>query len=147
MTTKVAPAAVLARFRSGAGERCRLEERGSESVEIVVVLPVLMALLVIGLQLAMWGLAAHALSLGVAEGGAAARAQFGGPAQATALVEGDVRSIAGTLVGSLKVAVHGLPDDFVVVSATGVVPMIFPGLELHVSAVSAGPVQGFRASG
>jgi hypothetical protein len=123
------------------------DDRGAETAEIVVVLPVLMALLVLGLQLAMWGLASHALSLGVAEGGAAARAQLGSPPEATALVKRDVGAIGGSLVGSLKVAIHGLPDDFVAVSATGAVPTIFPGLQFHVSALSTGPVQGFRATG
>jgi hypothetical protein len=127
-------------------ERCR-DDTGSEVVEIVLVLPVLMALLTLGLQLAMWGLAAHALSLGVAEGGATARAQTGDPQAAAATVGKDVHDIAGSLVGSLKIEVRALPDDFVAVSATGVVPTIFPGLDLHVSADSTGPVQVFRASG
>lgn len=129
------------------GHRRRLDDTGSEVVEIVLVLPVLMALLTLGLQLAMWGLAAHALSLGVAEGGAIARAQTGGPQAAAAIVSNDVHGIAGSLVGSLKVVVRALPDDFVAVSATGVVPTVFPGLDLHVSADSVGPVQGFRATG
>jgi hypothetical protein len=134
--------------REGEGlRRPHFDERGSETVEIVVILPILMALVVLGLQLAMWGLAAHALSLGVAEGGAEARAQLGGPRDAAIVVEKDVGAIAGSLVGSLTVAVHGLPDDFVSVSASGLVPTIFPGVQLHVSAVSAGPVQGFRATG
>jgi hypothetical protein len=47
----------------------------------------------------------------------------------------------------LKIGVRSLPDRFVEVSASGDVPTVFPGLHLHVSADSAGPVQGFRASG
>jgi len=122
------------------------DERGSEAVEIVLILPALMLLIVVGLQLAMWGLAAHALSLGVAEGGAAARA-VGSRSTAATVVTRDVGDIAGSLVGSLEVHVQALPDNFVSVSASGSVPSIVPGIHLRVAAVSAGPVQGFRASG
>jgi hypothetical protein len=58
-----------------------------------------------------------------------------------------VHAIAGSLVASLTVGVQPLPDDFVAVSASALVPTIFPGLHLHVSAVSTGPVEGFRATG
>ncbi len=114
---------------------------------MILILPALMLMLVVGLQLAMWGLAAHALSLGVAEGGATARAELEGGSRAIATVERDVGTIAGSLVGSLEVRVQALPDDFVAVSASGSVPSIVPGLHLRVDAVSAGPVEGFRASG
>ena len=123
-----------------------LGDAGSETVEIVIIVPVLMALLLLGLQLCLWGLAAHAVNLGVAEGGAAGRA-LGGSRQVATIVRSDVEAIAGSLVGSLTVDVHQLPEEFVAVSATGVVPTVFPGLRLRVSAVSAGPVQGFRATG
>jgi hypothetical protein len=127
--------------------RRRIDDAGSESVEIVLVLPALMALIVLGLQLALWGLAAHALSLAVAEGGADARSQFGTDRGAAGIVAGDVHAIAGSLVGSLTVEVRPLPDSFVLVAGAGDVPSIFPGIHLRVSADSVGPVQGFRASG
>jgi len=133
--------------RRAAPGRSRLEDRGSETLEIILILPALMALVVLGLQLAMWGLAAHALSLGVAEGGAAARAQPRSDRDAETIVARDVHAIAGSLVGSLKIDVRSLPDNFVAVYGIGEVPTIFPGLRLRVSADSAGPVQGFRAGG
>lgn len=125
----------------------RLDDTGAETAEIVLVLPVLMGLLLLGLQLALWGLAAHAVAFGVAEAGAAARAQPGSPQNAASIVSNDVRATSGSLVGSLETGVQVLPDDFLAVSATGVVPTVFPGLHLRVSAVSTGPAQTFRASG
>lgn len=125
----------------------RRGEGGAETIEMILILPALMLLIVVGLQLAMWGLAAHALGLAVAEGGATARAEFGSSSSAEAVVTRDVGSIAGSLVGSLEVHVRAMPDDFVAVSATGSVPSIVPGLDLRVAAVSTGPVQGFRPSG
>jgi hypothetical protein len=120
------------------------DDRGSEVVELVLILPALMALVTALLQLAMWALAAHALSLAVAEGGAAARTGQGSPGD---IVRSDVTKISGNLVGSLDVTVRALPDSFVSVYAVGTVPTILPGVSLHVSADSTGPVQEFRASG
>lgn len=125
----------------------RADDMGAETIEFVLIIPALMALIVAGLQLALWGLAAHALSLAVAEAGAEARSQSGNPASAIAIVHQDIGKVAGSLVGSLDVQVRSLPDDFLAVSASGVVPTIFPGIHLQVSSVSTGPVQGFRASG
>lgn len=124
----------------------RLDDRGSEAVEVVLIIPVLMLLLLAGLQLALWGLASHALALGVADGGAAAHAQAGSVSAARTVV-GDLHAVGGSLVHAVSVAVRDLPDGFIAVSASGAVPSIFPGVHLHVSAVSVGPVQGFRAGG
>jgi hypothetical protein len=122
-------------------------EHGSETVEIVIIIPVLMAILALGLQLVLWGLAAHALSLGVADGGAAARAPSGSAEQAAAVVADDIHTIAGSLVGALQVTVKALPHQYMSVSAHGEAPSIFPGLRLPVSSESTGPMQTFRASG
>ncbi len=122
------------------------DDRGSEVVEIVLIVPVLMLLLLLGLQLAVWGLAAHAVSLGVTEGGAVAR-QLSRTGSAIRTVTADVHAVAGSLVNPLSVAVRPLPGGFVAVSASGVVPSVLPGVHLHVSALSVGPVQGFRATG
>lgn len=144
----VTPGLPVSRWEPGATPSPgRFDDSGAETLEIILILPALMALVVAGLQLAMWGLAAHALSLAVAEGGAAARSQLGSDREAETIVAGDVHAIAGSLVGSLRINVRSLPDNFVAVSGTGEVPSIFPGIRLHVSADSAGPVQGFRAGG
>lgn len=143
---QVAGAAAPPGTPSTRGRRHR-GDRGSETVEIVLILPALMALFVAALQLAMWGLAAHALDLAVADGGAQARAQSGSNSSAALVVHQEISSVAGSLIGSVNVRVQQLPDDFVSVSATGNVPTIFPGIRLQVSATSAGPVQGFRPTG
>ncbi len=152
MTSRRATAATgataVCRRRAAAAPPARLRsDRGSETVEIVILLPALMLLLTVGMQLALWGLAAHAMSLAVAEGGAEARAESGSPKAAISTVTDEISSIAGLLVDHVSVQVTGLPDNFVEVSATADVPTIFPGLTLQVSADSTGPVQAFRPSG
>jgi hypothetical protein len=123
------------------------DDAGSETVEIVVVLPALLLLVVFAMQVAMWALAAHAVALGAAEGGAEARSALGSRAAAVATVRSDIESIAGPIVGVPDVHVNDLPDDFVEISVTGQVPSVVPGVHLTVFARSAGPVQEFRASG
>lgn len=124
----------------------RLDERG-ETPELVLVMPVLMALLLFALQLVLWALAAHALTLAVTEGGAVATAALGSPDQALSLVTADVHAVAGSLIGSLHVAVVRSRSDIVEVRASGTVLAVLPGIHLHVSAASVGPEQVFRASG
>ncbi len=113
----------------------------------MLILSALMMLVTALLQLAMWALASHALSLAVADGGAEARAQPGSGAATASLVRTEASEIGGSLVGSLSVAVTALPDNFVQVSATGTVPAIIPGIVLTVSSASVGPEQDFRGSG
>lgn len=124
-------------------------ERGDrgEVAEIVLVLPVLMGMLLLVLQLVLWALAAHALTLAVTEGDAVATAAGGDAQQAAGLARDDVRAVAGSLVGSLEVVVRRLPAGVVSVSASGTVVQLLPGIRLRVSARSLGPEQGFRASG
>ncbi len=139
------PAAGAAPHRLCVAAR-RLDDRG-ESPELVLVLPVLMGLLLFALQLVLWALAAHALALAVAEGGATARTALGNPTVAASLVRRDVHAVAGSLVGSLDVAVERSPDAVVTVTASGVVLGLLPGIHLHVSAESVGPEQAFHAGG
>ena len=55
---------------------------GSSTPELVVILPVLMLLVTLGLQFALWGLASHVLSDSVAQGGALLRADGGTDSEA-----------------------------------------------------------------
>lgn len=116
-------------------------------VEIVIVLPALLACITLLMQVAMWGLSAHAVSMAVAEGGATARAEFQGAGAAASVVRHDLAVLAGPLASDPTVSVRLLPGDFVQVQAKARVPTIFPGLHPTVSATSTGPLQQFRASG
>lgn len=122
-------------------------DAGSATPEIVIVLPALMLLLLLGVQLALWGLAAHALDDAVAQGGAALRTNGSSARGATGLVLGELHAIAGGLVLHPVTTTATLPGGTVALSATGTVPSILLGISLRVSATSTGPVQRFRASG
>jgi nitrogen fixation-related uncharacterized protein len=134
-----------ARFRSnkapGRGER------GSGTAEIVVVLPVLMLLITVGLQFALWALASGAASDSAAQGGAVLRADGGTATAARTAVLAEFHMLASGLIVQPEVSVGALPDNFASLSVSGSVPSLLPGEHLIVSAASVGPDQQFRASG
>ncbi|MGA2805941.1 MAG: TadE family protein [Acidimicrobiales bacterium] len=123
------------------------DERGSSTAEIVVILPVLMLLITVGLQFALWALASSATSDSVAQGGAALRADGGTATAARAVALQELQVLASGLVVQPAVSVGTLPDSFASLSASGSVPSLLPGEHLIVSAESIGPDQQFRASG
>ena len=122
-------------------------ECGSSTAEIVVILPVLMLLITVGLQFALWALASSAMSDSVAQGGAGLRADGGSATGARVIALQELHTLASGLVERPVVSVGTLPDGIASLSASGSVPSLLPGEHLVVSAESTGPDQQFRASG
>lgn len=122
-------------------------EGGAAIAELLFVLPAVLVLFGLGVQLALWALAAHALDDAVAAGGAAWRDRGGTAAQATTAVESELAAIAGRLVLRPKVTLRDLGYGEATISASGAVPSVLPGFVVTVSATSTGPVAQFRASG
>jgi len=120
-------------------------DSGSAVAEIVIVLPTVILGLALFFQVAMWGLSDHALSAAVAEAGAAARAEYQGPSDATQVARSEISSLAAALVAHPVISVTLQPGGFVEVAAHASVPSIVPGLDPTVSATSIGPLQKFRA--
>lgn len=122
-------------------------DTGSAAVEDVLVVPAAMILFLTAMQFALYGLAAHAVSMAVAEGGAAARSANGGVVAATSLVTADSTALAGGLLISPAVSVREESGSQMVVDMSAQVLSIIPGVHLTVSATSVGPIQQFRATG
>ncbi|MFZ2056851.1 MAG: TadE/TadG family type IV pilus assembly protein [Acidimicrobiales bacterium] len=125
----------------------RWGDRGSGTPELVVILPLLLFLITLSMQFALWALASHALSDAVAQGGAVLRANGGTSTAARTVVTRELRTLANGLVLRPTVSVRSLPDGVDSLSASGALPSLLPGVRLTVSAQSAGPRQQFRASG
>ncbi len=122
-------------------------DRGSSTPELVVILPVLLLLIAVGLQFALWALASHALSDSVAEGGAALRSEGGTSTAARTVTLQDLRDIASGLVLRPAVSAQAHADGVASLYASGTVPSLVPDMSLTVSAESTGPEQRFWASG
>lgn len=131
------------------GARCAdRRDDGSSVAEMTIVLPALMLVVALVVQLALWAFAAHAVQASAASGGDAGRSLGGTPAQAVAAARAELATVAGGLVTSPSVTVTPPSrNGFETLVVSGVVPSLFPGLHLHVSAASVGPVGEFRGSG
>jgi hypothetical protein len=109
------------------------------------VIPVLMLLLLIVVQFALWSHAAQVAQLAASTGDRTARSVGGGPAQgvdrARSVLDGP-----GSDVISSNVTSEVLPGDLVEMTVTGKAESILPGLSLPVSAKLVGPLQEFRGS-
>ena len=124
--------------------RARSEE-GSTVVEAILVVPVLMTILLVVVQLALWAHAAQVAQLAASEGDRAARSYGGGAATGVAEAESVVRGSHSGLSGS-TVAVTVLPGDLESVAISGRALSIVPWLSLPVSSMVIGPIQEFRGS-
>ena len=127
--------------------RRRSGEGGSSTPELVVILPVLMLLIAVGLQFALWGLASHVLSDSVAQGGASLRADGGTNSEARVLTLQEIQALASSLVLEPTIITQTSSGGIASLSASGSVPSLLPGEHLRVTADSTGPEQLFRASG
>jgi hypothetical protein len=111
----------------------------------VLVIPVVMLLLVVVIQFALWAHAAQVAQLAAVVGDRAARSDNGSSGQG--LVEANaVLSRHGSDVQGGSAVVSTTADDQVRVTVSGSALSIMPGLSLRVSATQVGPVQEFRGS-
>ncbi|MHB1986929.1 MAG: hypothetical protein ACYCSF_02930 [Acidimicrobiales bacterium] len=110
-------------------------------------MPAAMVLLLIGMQFALYGLASHAASLVVAEGGAVARSSGGSLAAASRLLNQETASLGAGLLTDPHVEAYEAPNSMMVLEMTAGVPSIIPGIHLSVRAKSEGPAQQFRPTG
>nr|WP_030501005.1 TadE/TadG family type IV pilus assembly protein [Micromonospora purpureochromogenes] len=120
-------------------------DRGSVTTEVVLYAPLLMLLVLLGVQFATWGVAQlavqhaanHALQTTRIEGGTVTAGQADADAVLT--------QVAGSLVGDRQIEVTRTADTATVqISATA--PRVVPFLTLGVSTTVAAPVERFRPS-
>jgi Flp pilus assembly protein TadG len=109
------------------------------------VVPVLMLVLLVVVQFALWAHAAQVVQLAASEGDRTARTLGG----STALGAAQARSVLaaqGSDVTTSSVAVTMQPGGVVSVSVSGRAVSILPGLTLPVDATQTGALQEFRPS-
>jgi len=114
-------------------------------VEAVIVIPIVMVLLLIAVQFALWMHASQVTQLAASEGDRTARSLAGGPsagvATATAVLTGP-----GSDVADPHVSTSVLPGESEWLQVSGTATSVLPGLSFAVSASAVGPIQQFRAS-
>jgi Flp pilus assembly protein TadG len=111
-----------------------------------LVVPVLMLVLLVVVQFALWAHAAQVVQLAASEGDRVARTA-GGSAGAGQSRAQAVLSASGSGVTSTGAIVSVMPGDQVRITVTGRAVAVLPWLDLPVSATEVGPIQEFRTSG
>jgi len=114
-------------------------------VEAVIVVPVLMFLLLVAVQFALWMHASQVVQLAASEGDRSARSYPGG-AQAGVASAREVVDGPGSDVATANVTVSVLAGDSERLQVSGRATSVLPGISLPVSASAIGPIQEFRGS-
>lgn len=114
-------------------------------VEAVLVVPVMMLLLLVVVQFALWAHAAQVAQLAASEGDRAARSVDGGPAVGLGRARA-VMSGSGSDMATSDASVDVVAGNLIRVAVTGSAVSILPGMSLPVSAVQVGPIQQFSGS-
>ncbi|HEV3281020.1 MAG TPA: TadE/TadG family type IV pilus assembly protein [Acidimicrobiales bacterium] len=114
-------------------------------MEAVIIVPVMMLILVVVVQMALWAHAAQVARLAASEGDRVAQSAGAGAAVGVNRARA-VLTAPGSDVESANAVALLLPDDQISVTVTGRALSLLPGISLPVSATQIGPVQEFRAS-
>lgn len=117
-------------------------ERGSVSAELVIATPLLLLMLLVIVQFALWSHATHIAQAAASQGLAAARAQNGSAAAGTSSARQLLDQLAGgPLAGSAVTSDRGADSASVRISGTAT--SVVPFLSLPVHAEAVGSVERF----
>jgi len=119
------------------------DERGDETIEAVLVTPVLLLLIMVVIQFGLWYHASHVAEAAAQQGASVARLEAETAADGRMSAQQFMADAASALVG--RVTVTSTRDNEVarvVVDAT--VHSIVPGLHLHVHGEATSPIERFR---
>lgn len=117
--------------------------RGSVSTELVVVTPVLLLLVMVVVQFALWEHAQQIVQAAAQRGAETARVDHGSDGQGLATAEAALTQLGGRLLVNPQVTVSR-SGQVVAVSVSGNAEAVVPFLSLAVHATVAGPVERFQ---
>ena len=117
-------------------------QRGSVSTELVIATPVLLLLVMLVVQFALWEHAQHIAEAAAQRGAETARVAHGTDAQGRAVLQTAITQLGGSLLVDPTVSISR-SGDVVTVDVTGSAEAVLPFLSLPVRAVAVGPVERF----
>jgi hypothetical protein len=122
-------------------------DAGALTLSYVIIVPVFLAALMVIAQAAMWYLARSAALAAARQGVDAARVEGSSPAagQAAALSFAQ-NSASGYLLGATA-STGGSSATTIVITVSGSVPSLVPGVPITVTQVAQGPVERFTTPG
>jgi hypothetical protein len=118
-------------------------ERGAATTELVITTPLLLVLVLLVAQFALWQHATHIADAAAQEGARAARLQGGSAADGAARARDFLAQLGSTILVHPEVVAHR-DAETAGVEVKGQTVMLVPGLRLPVRVASQGAVENFR---
>ena len=119
------------------------DERGDESIEVVLVTPVLLLLIMTVIQFGLWYHASHVAEAAAQEGASAARVEAATANDGRERAQQFMASAAPALVDAVSVTATR-DTEIARVEVNGTVHSLVPGLTLHVHGEAQSQVERFR---
>jgi Flp pilus assembly protein TadG len=117
-------------------------QRGSVSTELVIVTPVVLLLVMLVVQFALWQHAQHIAETAAQRGAETARVEAGTDSQGSAVAHTAIAQLGAALLVDPSVSVSR-NGGIVTVNVSGSAQGLVPFLSLPVHATAAGPVERF----
>jgi len=121
-------------------------ERGSASLEVVLIFPAVILLIALIIQFALWEQATHAAIAAAQDGVQVARLEGSTASAGKSRAEDFLQQTARTLISS-PVVTASRNNETAMVTITGTVTSLVPGLHLQVEGSASGVVERFRPTG
>ena len=118
-------------------------QAGAVATELVIVTPVLLLLMMVVVQFALWEHAQHIAQAAAQRGAETARVEHGSDAQGLATARQAITQLGGNLLVGSSVTISR-SGDVITVDVTGRADAVVPFLELPVTATAVGPVERFQ---
>ena len=125
--------------------RRRAAERAIATIEMAILTPVMLLLVTVSTQAALWQEADH-VALAAAESGVAAGAEVGG---SSATAKGEAMSAASQMGSGVLISPGVTVTEsggLVTVTVTGQSEQLVPGIPVSVSAAASAPLEGLPAN-
>ena len=119
------------------------DERGDETIEAVLITPVLLLFIMVVIQFGLWYHASHVAEAAAQEGASAARVEAATADDGRVRAQQFMADAAPALVDGVTVTATR-DTEVARVEVDGPVHSLVPGLTLHVHAEAQSPVERFR---
>ncbi len=119
-------------------------QRGSVSTELVVATPLLLVLVMLVVQFALWEDAQHVAESAAERGAETARVEHGSDAQGLTAAQTTIAQLGGHLLLGPTVSVSR-SGEVVTATVSGRAEAVVPFVTLQVHATAAGPVERFQS--
>ncbi|MFI1400945.1 TadE family protein [Streptomyces sp. NPDC020681] len=122
--------------------RDRLGDRGDAAIQAAIIYPIVLAVFITGLQVALWGYARNIAETAAREGVLAGRMYGAGPGDGTARARNALDRLAGENLTNRSVSAAGSTPDRIRIRVSGTAMSLIPGVpNWPVAAEASGAVE------